>query len=152
MRRRPRKRDLNPDENHVTKFGGREWLRVSMLNRINSLVARDPEASRRRFGQAMARLNKAWNLAKSSDTARALRDDIKLYQALYGYINQKAPEEQKDPEILDSAIQQILDDTIRPEGLADILEIGNEKSIFDIGGNATTTQMSEKIAEIFTDF
>ena len=92
----------------------------------------------------MARLNKAWNLAKSSDTARALRDDIKLYQALYGYINQKAPEEQKDPEILDSAIQQILDDTIRPEGLADILEIGNEKSIFDDAFLARVKEIEEK--------
>ena len=33
-------------------------------------------------------------------------------------INHKAPEEQKDPGILDSAIQQILDDTITPEGLS----------------------------------
>lgn len=122
----------------------KEAIRRKMLNRINSLVARDPEASRRRFGQAMARLNKAWNLAKSSDMARALRDDIKLYQALYGYINQKAPEEQKDPEILDSAIQQILDDTIRPEGLADILEIGNEKSIFDDAFLARVKEVEEK--------
>jgi type I restriction enzyme R subunit len=122
----------------------KEAIRRKMLNRINSLVARDPEASRRRFGQAMARLNKAWNLAKSSNTARALRDDIKLYQALYGYINQKAPEEQKDPEILDSAIQQILDDTIRPEGLADILEIGNEKSIFDDAFLARVKEIEEK--------
>tara|TARA_B100000963_G_scaffold233254_1_gene203700 strand:- start:922 stop:2082 length:1161 start_codon:yes stop_codon:yes gene_type:complete len=122
----------------------KEAIRRKMLNRINSLVARDPEASRRRFGQAMARLNKAWNLAKSSETARALRDDIKLYQALYGYINQKAPEEQKDPEILDSAIQQILDDTIRPEGLADILEIGNEKSIFDDAFLARVKEIEEK--------
>jgi type I restriction enzyme, R subunit len=122
----------------------KEAIRRKMLNRINSLVARDPEASRRRFGQAMARLNKAWNLAKASDTARALRDDIKLYQALYGYINQKAPEEQKDPEILDSAIQQILDDTIQPEGLADILNIGNEKSIFDDAFLSRVKEIEEK--------
>ena len=122
----------------------KEAIRRKMLNRINSLVARDPEASRRRFGQAMARLNKAWNLAKASDTARTLRDDIKLYQALYGYINQKAPEEQKDPEILDSAIQQILDDTIQPEGLADILNIGNEKSIFDDAFLSRVKEIEEK--------
>jgi len=92
----------------------------------------------------MGRLNKAWNLAKASNAARALRDDIKLYQALLGYINQKAPEDQKDPELLDSAIQQILDDSIRPEGLAEIVELGNEKSIFDDAFLARVKEIEEK--------
>ena len=77
----------------------KEKIRRAMLDRINTLVSRDPEASRRRFSHHMGRLNKAWNLAKASNAARALRDDIKLYQALLGYINQKAPEDQKDPEL-----------------------------------------------------
>lgn len=122
----------------------KEQLRRAMLNRINTLVERDPEASRRRFSHHMGRLNKAWNLAKATDTARALRDDIKLYQALNGYINQKAPEDQKDPDILDSAIQQILDDTIQPEGLADIVNLGNERSIFDDAFLARVKEIEEK--------
>ena len=119
-------------------------IRKQMLNRINTLVDRDPEASKRRFGREVARLNKAWNLAKASDAARFLRDDIKLYQALNGYINQKAPEEQKDPEILDSAIQQILDNAIVPEGLIDVVGLGHERSIFDDAFLARVKEIEEK--------
>ena len=122
----------------------KERLRKALLDRINTLVARDPKASKRRFGQAMARLNKAWNLAKASNSARELRDDIKLYQALHGWINHKAPEDQKDPEILDSAIKQILDDSITPEGLVDVVGLGNEQSIFDERFISRVKEIEEK--------
>jgi type I restriction enzyme R subunit len=136
--------NIDHSEFWVSKPLDKEKIRRAMLDRINTLVSRDPEASRRRFSHHMGRLNKAWNLAKASNVARALRDDIKLYQALLGYINQKAPEDQKDPELLDSAIQQILDDSIRPEGLAEIVELGNEKSIFDDAFLARVKEIEEK--------
>lgn len=135
---------IDHSEFWVSEPLAKEKIRRAMLDRINTLVSRDPEASRRRFSHHMGRLNKAWNLAKASNAARALRDDIKLYQALLGYINQKAPEDQKDPELLDSAIQQILDDSIRPEGLAEIVELGNEKSIFDDTFLARVKEIEEK--------
>ena len=119
-------------------------VRVAMLDRINGLVPRDTKASRRRFGQAMGLLNKAWNLAKASNAAHALRDDIKLYQALHGYINQKAPEEHRDPELLNSAIRQIVDDSITPEGLIDIVGLGQEQSIFDDAFIARVKKMEQK--------
>lgn len=136
--------NIDHSEFWVSEPLAKEKIRRAMLDRINTLVSRDPEASRRRFSHHMGRLNKAWNLAKASNAARALRDDIKLYQALLGYINQKAPEDQKDPELLDSAIQQILDDSIRPEGLAEIVELGNEKSIFDDAFLARVKEIEEK--------
>lgn len=122
----------------------KEAIRVSMLERINSLVPRDTQASRRRFGQAMAELNKAWNLAKATPSAHARRDDIKLYQALHGYINHRAPEEQKDPELLNSAIRQIVDDAITPEGLVDLVGMGREQSIFDDAFIARIKKMEHK--------
>ena len=73
-----------------------------------------------------------------------LRDDIKLYQALHGWINHKAPEDQKDPEILDSAIKQILDDSITPEGLVDVVGLGNEQSIFDERFISRVKEIEEK--------
>ena len=135
---------IDHSEYWITEPLEKERIRRQMLDRINTLVSRDPEASKRRFGHHVSRLNKAWNLAKASNAARALRDDIKLYQALHGYINQKAPEEQKDPGILDSAIQQILDDTITSEGLVDIVGIGNERSIFDDAFLARVKEIEEK--------
>ena len=69
------------------------YICQTVLIKNGLLVTRDLKASKRRFGQAMARLNKAWNLAKASNSARELRDDIKLYQALHGWFNHKAPEE-----------------------------------------------------------
>jgi type I restriction enzyme R subunit len=102
-----------------------------MLERINTLQARDIQASQRRFGQAMAKLNKAYNLAKTSDYARKVRGDIKLFQSLHGYINHRKPEDLKDPELLDSAIQQILDHSVAPTGLSDIIGISGARSIFD---------------------
>ena len=123
---------------------GKDAIRKTMIDRINSLVERDPKASKRRFGQGMSRLNKAWNLAKTSNAARDLRDDIKLYQALHGYINQRAPEEQKDPEILDSAIQQILDEAIAPEGLIDLVGLGTTRSIFDESFLSRVRDIEEK--------
>ena len=108
-----------------------ERMRKTMLERINTLQARDIQASQRRFGQAMAKLNKAYNLAKTSDYARKVRGDIKLFQSLHGYINHRKPEELKDPELLDSAIQQILDHSVAPTGLSDIIGISSARSIFD---------------------
>ncbi len=122
----------------------KEDLRVAMLERINGLVPRDTKASRRRFGQAMAELNKAWNLAKASNSASALRDDIKLYQALHGYINLRAPEEHKDPELLNSAIRQIVDEAITPKGLIDLVGLGQEQSIFDDAFIARVKKMEQK--------
>ena len=122
----------------------KENLRVAMLERINGLVPRDTKASRRRFGQAMAELNKAWNLAKASNSASALRDDIKLYQALHGYINLRAPEEHKDPELLNAAIRQIVDEAITPKGLIDIVGLGQEQSIFDDAFIARVKKMEQK--------
>ena len=135
---------IDHDEYWIKEPLEKERLRKALLDRISTLVARDPKASKRRFGQAMARLNKAWNLAKASDSARALRDDIKLYQALHGWINHKAPEDQKDPEILDSAIKQILDDSITPEGLVDVVGLGNEQSIFDERFISRVKEIEEK--------
>ena len=108
-----------------------ERLRIAMLERINILVERDLQASQRRFGQGMAQLNKAYNLAKTSDYARTVRGDIKLFQSLHGYINHRKPEDLKDPELLDSAIQQILDESVAPTGLSDIIGISEARSIFD---------------------
>ena len=79
----------------------------------------------------MANLNRAYNLAKTSDYAIKVRGDVKLFQALHGYINHRKPEELKDPELLDTAIQQILDQSVAPTGLSDILGITDERSIFD---------------------
>ena len=115
-----------------------------MLERINSLIPRDAKASRRQFGLAMAELNKAWNLAKASSVAKDRRDDIKLYQALHGFINRRAPEEQKDPELLNSAIKQILDDSITPEGLVDIVGLGKQQSIFDDAFIARVKKLEQK--------
>ena len=103
----------------------------TMLERINTLQTRDIQASQRRFGQAMSDLNRAYNLAKTSDYARKVRGDVKLFQALHGYINHRKPEELKDPELLDTAIQQILDQSVAPTGLSDILGISDARSIFD---------------------
>ena len=108
-----------------------ERLRKLMLERINTLQTRDIQASQRRFGQAMSDLNRAYNLAKTSDYARKVRGDVKLFQALHGYINHRKPEELKDPELLDTAIQQILDQSVAPTGLSDILGISDARSIFD---------------------
>ena len=122
----------------------KESTRISMLERINSLIPRDAKASRRQFGLAMAELNKAWNLAKASAVAKDRRDDIKLYQALHGFINRRAPEEQKDPELLNSAIKQILDDSITPEGLIDIVGLGKQQSIFDDAFIARVKKLEQK--------
>ena len=108
-----------------------ERLRKLMLERVNTLQTRDIQASQRRFGQAMSDLNRAYNLAKTSDYARKVRGDVKLFQALHGYINHRKPEELKDPELLDTAIQQILDQSVAPTGLSDILGISDARSIFD---------------------
>ena len=77
-----------------------------MLNRINTLVSRDPEASRRRFSHHMGRLNKAWNLAKASNAAayRTISNSIKHFLAT----SIKKPQKTKRSQLLDSAIQQIL--------------------------------------------
>ena len=56
----------------------------------------------------------------------------------------RKPLKTKRPELLDSAIQQILDDTIRTEGLAEIVELGNEKSIFDDAFLARVKEIEEK--------
>lgn len=106
-------------------------LKKQMLERINTLQIRDIQASQRRFGQEMSNLNRAYNLAKTSDYARKVRGDVRLFQSLQGHINHRKPEELKDPELLDTAIQQILDQSVAPTGLSDILGITDTRSIFD---------------------
>ena len=101
------------------------------VGRVNDLVEKDIEASRRKFGRHMSELNKAYSLAKVTEIAKQIRNDVKLFQTIQACVNHRAPEEHKDPELLNSAIRQVLDDSIEV-GVAEIFNIETRgRSIFD---------------------
>ena len=84
--------NIDHSEFWVSEPLAKEKIRRAMLDRINTLDSRDPEASVVDLATTWVGSIKHGTLLKRKHSA--LRDDIKLYQALLGYINQ-APQKTK---------------------------------------------------------
>ena len=82
---------------------------------------------KRRFMQAISDLSRAFALAVPHEKALALRDEIIFFQALRASFVKNTGMDGKDPEELDSAIQQIVSSAISSDQVVDIFSAAGLK-------------------------
>ena len=79
------------------------------------------EKGKERYTQAVLELSKAFALAKTSNEATNIRDDVRFFQEVRGSASQtSAGAEERALDDLDSAIRQIVSRAVASEGVVDI--------------------------------
>jgi type I restriction enzyme R subunit len=74
------------------------------------------EDGKKRWGQVVTELSRAFALCAASDEAAAIRDDVSFFQALQAALNKQAGTNRKTPEQIDAAIRQLVSKAIATEG------------------------------------
>jgi type I restriction enzyme R subunit len=74
------------------------------------------EDGKKRWGQVVTELSKAFALCAASDEASRNRDDVSFFQALQAALNKQSSNNRKTPEQIDAAIRQLVSKAITTEG------------------------------------
>jgi type I restriction enzyme R subunit len=79
-----------------------------------------------RYNEAIYLLNKSYAIAKTTDEAEDLRDDIVFFRDVHGRLNTRSAAA-RDPGEIDSAIRQLVSDAIQPGEVIDVFEAAGLK-------------------------
>ncbi|MFZ1536617.1 MAG: type I restriction endonuclease subunit R, partial [Chromatiaceae bacterium] len=76
----------------------------------------EQEDGKKRWGQVVTELSRAFALCAASDAAAEIRDDVSFFQALQAALNKQSSRNRKTPEQIDAAIRQLVSKAITTEG------------------------------------
>ena len=71
---------------------------------------------KKRWGQVVTELSRAFALCAASDEATEIRDDVSFFQAIQAALNKQGSNSRKTPEQIDAAIRQLVSKAISTEG------------------------------------
>ena len=106
---------------HETDRTARLQCLLSAQNHILGL-----EDGKNRYNEAIYLLNKAYTIAKTTEDAEDLRDDIVFFRDVHGRLNTRSSSA-RDPGEIDSAIRQLVSDAIQPGEVIDVFEAAGLK-------------------------
>src|SRR5205085_2494145 len=72
------------------------------------------------LSQAVTLLSRAYALASNTDEAASIREDIGFFQAIKVALVKNAPGGQRDPELLDHAVRQLVSQAVASDKVVDI--------------------------------
>ena len=102
-------------------FGDKASVRVGALSGGVDHIVKGGDEGKKRFLDAMVKLNKAQGLALHLEEARPMRDEIGFFQAVQRTIRKNmVGGSGKESDELDSAINQIVSGAVSAEGVIDI--------------------------------
>ena len=117
-----------------TMFHGFDWSDYSgsdrtarlqcLLNAQNHILGLGD--GKNRYNEAIYLLNKSYAIAKTTDEAEDLRDDIVFFRDVHGRLNTRSAAA-RDPGEIDSAIRQLVSDAILPGEVIDVFEAAGLK-------------------------
>ncbi len=76
----------------------------------------EQEDGKKRWGQVITELSRAFALCAASDEATEIRDDVSFFQALQAALNKQISQNRKTPEQIDAAVRQLVSKAITTEG------------------------------------
>ncbi len=76
----------------------------------------EQEEGKKRWGQVVTELSRAFALCAASDEATQIRDDVSFFQAIQAALNKQSGNNRKTPEQIDAAIRQLVSKAITTEG------------------------------------
>jgi len=76
----------------------------------------EQEDGKKRWGQVVTELSRAFALCAASDEATQIRDDVSFFQAIQAALNKQSGNNRKSPEQIDAAIRQLVSKAITTEG------------------------------------
>ncbi|MBK9447519.1 MAG: type I restriction endonuclease subunit R [Betaproteobacteria bacterium] len=76
----------------------------------------EQDDGKKRWGQVVTELSRAFALCAASDEATNIRDDVSFFQALQAALNKQSSNSRKTPEQIDAAIRQLVSKAISTEG------------------------------------
>lgn len=100
-------------------FSGTPKEKVAILAPAQDHILRQ-EDGRKRFLKAVKEISAAFALAVPSESAFALRDDVRFYQAVRGVMLKTTIEEGRERSDLDAAVRQIVSEAVVPGKVVDI--------------------------------
>ncbi|TET55224.1 MAG: type I restriction endonuclease subunit R, partial [Anaerolineales bacterium] len=109
-------------------FHGFDWsawtagdaqARLSLLPAAQEHVLQQ-EDGKRRLGEAVTALSKAFALAVPHDQALGIRDDVAFFQAVKSVLTKRVTDDRRRPDELDYAIRQIVSRAVASEEVIDI--------------------------------
>lgn len=103
------------------EFDWRKWTSGTPSQRLQLIPAGqehilEQKDGKKRWGQVVAELSRAFALCAASDEATAIRNDVSFFQALQVALNKRAVDGRKSPEQIDAAIRQLVSAAITTEG------------------------------------
>ena len=106
-------------------FGWSPWFTGTAGDKLTVMAAAQDhilgqEKGKERYTQAVLELSKAFALAKTSNEATNIRDDVRFFQEVRGALLKPAPGQKRALDDLDSAIRQIVSRAVASEGVVDI--------------------------------
>lgn len=106
--------------------------KLQILMKATNFILND-EDLKNRFLSELTALSKLYVMSVPSDEAELLRDAIAFFQAIKSRINKFTPSGFKSDIEIDTAIKQIVDDSLTTDGVIDILEeVGIKAPSLDI--------------------
>ncbi len=112
--------------NYSAFFHGAPQERVRVIPRAMEHVLAQKDG-KTRFLKAVAELSKAFALAVPHEKALAIRDELAFFHALRAAFVKNTGDSGKDPEDMDSAIQQIVSKAVASEQVVDIFSAAGLK-------------------------
>ena len=76
----------------------------------------DQEDGKKRWGQVVMELSRAFALCAASDEATEIRDDVSFFQAIQAALSKQATGTKKTPEQIDAAVRQLVSRAITTDG------------------------------------
>lgn len=102
-------------------FNWDKWTTGKPAERLGLLPAGqehilEQEDGKKRWGQVVTELSRAFALCAASDAATQIRDDVSFFQAIQAALNKQSSNNRKTPEQIDAAIRQLVSKAITTEG------------------------------------
>jgi type I site-specific restriction-modification system R (restriction) subunit len=102
-------------------FNWDKWTSGTPTERLQLIPAGqehilEQEDGKKRWGQVVTELSRAFALCAASDEATEVRDDVSFFQALQAALNKQSSQNRKTPEQIDAAIRQLVSKAISTEG------------------------------------
>ncbi|MEI6493696.1 MAG: type I restriction endonuclease subunit R [Verrucomicrobiota bacterium] len=102
-------------------FNWRKWTTGKPTERLALIPAGQEHIleladGKKRWGQVVTELSRAFALCAASDEATEIRDDICFFQALQAALNKQISSNRKTPEQIDAAVRQLVSKAITTEG------------------------------------
>jgi len=76
----------------------------------------EQEDGKKRWGQVVTELSRAFALCAATDEATKIRDDVSFFQALHAALNKQSSLNKRSPEQIHAAVRQLVNKAITTEG------------------------------------